>query len=107
MQTTKRIKADKVAVYRRSESSSIFIVLSKKDCIRSVYLKDETAKKLADTLEVNRSCSVYGYRSTIKSTHHKDYITLEISVDYSDDVLYIDLDMEAYSELTADLEALL
>lgn len=47
------------------------------------------------------------YYGTLKTTHIKDYVTLEIAVDYHEDSLYIDLDIEAYSELTAEIEALL
>lgn len=111
MQTMKRIKADKVTIHRsdRLVDSSIIITLIKEGDngrIRSVHLSDEVAKDLADTLEVDYVYHGYVYNGTLKATHFKDYITLEISVDYHEDSLYMDLNMEAYSELTAEIEAL-
>ena len=101
----KRIKADKVTVHR-SDSSIIISLFKVNDIIRSVHLSDEVAKDLADTLEVDYVYYGYVYNGTLKTTHFKDYITLEISVDYLDDSLYMDLDLEAYSDLTAEIEAL-
>lgn len=110
MQTMKRIKADKVTVHRSGCRSGLSIISLIKEgddaCRRSVHLSDEAAKDLADTLEVDYVYHGYVYNGTLKATHFKDYITLEISVDYHEDSLYMDLNMEAYSELTAEIEEL-
>lgn len=108
-----RIKADKVTVQRSNRLIDAGIIISLfKDTnngghIRSVHLSDVAAKNIADTLEVNYAYSGHVYYGTLKTTHIKDYVTLEIAVDYHEDSLYIDLDIEAYSELTAEIEALL
>lgn len=101
MQTLQRIKADKIAVRKTNMFNNgqrhSAVTLSKGDEERSIHVKEEHARLLVGSLDVNCLYNGLVYSGSLKVKHSKDIVTVMIFVNYSkDDMFYMDLSIEEF-----------